>query len=96
MYSAGVEQAVEKRVEPKVLNTVGRIAGAGRHMVPLEQLMQHDSIEESAQAKPQQNTCGRRKTAMLRSRGRHPSSPLAALTSGQAMCSLPYLRVGYA
>lgn len=30
-------------------------------------------IEEPAQAKPQQNTCGRRKTAMLRSRGRHPS-----------------------
>lgn len=90
---AGVEQAIGKRVEPKVLNTVGGIAGAGRHMMPLEQLMQHDSIEGPSRAPAEYLRTLENGDA---ARPWSPSlSPLAPLTSGQAMCS-PTPRVGYA
>ena len=41
-----MKQAVEKPIEPQVLDAVDRVSGAGNHLMPLQHLMQNDSAEE--------------------------------------------------
>lgn len=53
----GVENAVPKRVELEVLDGVGRVPGAGQHVMPLQNLMQNDPVEKPAEAKSEQNSC---------------------------------------
>jgi hypothetical protein len=48
---AGVKDAVQQCIEFEIFNAVGRIARARYHVMPLQDLVQHDPIEESAEAK---------------------------------------------
>jgi hypothetical protein len=52
---AGVKKAIPKCVELQCCRRVSRIHTA-QHMMPLQDLMQHDSIEEATQAQPQQKS----------------------------------------
>jgi hypothetical protein len=40
-------------LEFKVLQMVRRIARAGRHVMPLQDLMQHDPVEKAAEPQPE-------------------------------------------
>ena len=68
---AQVKKAVPQRIDLKVLHAVGRIAGTGEHVVPLEHLMQQNPIEESPEAQPEQQTGSDRKVALLTRRAVH-------------------------
>jgi hypothetical protein len=52
-----VEQPIAKRVEFQVGEAVGR-NGRAYHVMPLKDLVEHDSIEEPTQAQPQQHARG--------------------------------------
>jgi hypothetical protein len=72
---ARVEQAISECVDLELGNAVGRIASAGEHVVPLQYLVQHDPVEEAAQAQPEQDASGGGKfhTAVIGvAHGRHP------------------------
>jgi hypothetical protein len=62
---AGVEDAVPEGVDLQVLDGVRRIARARDEMVPLQQLVQHDAVEEPAEAEAQQDAGGDRKGARV-------------------------------
>src|SRR5690348_3744232 len=51
--SRAVEDAVPAGIQFKVLDCVDRIPAA-QHVVPLKHLMQHDPVEEPAEAKPEE------------------------------------------
>jgi len=53
-----VEDAIPEGIHLEVLDTVGRVARAGQHVVPLQDLMQHDAVEEPAEAKAEQDPRG--------------------------------------
>ena len=57
---ADVEEAVEKRVKLEVFDTVCREAGTGHHVMPLQDLMQDDAVEEAAEAKAEEDAGGDR------------------------------------
>ena len=63
--SAGVKEAVPKRVDLQVLNTLRRVARACQHVMPLKELMQDDAIKEPAQTQSEQDAGGNRKAAIL-------------------------------
>lgn len=70
---AGVEHPVERHVEFKVRQGVGRAPIAGHHMVPLWDLMERDAVEERAQGHSQKNFHRNRKSSRL---GYPPSSAI--------------------
>ena len=41
-----------------IVDAVRRVARGGEHVVPLQDLVQHDAIEKSAQAEPEENAGG--------------------------------------
>ena len=49
---AQVKQAVPPCIDLQVLHAVGWIAGTGEHVVPLEHLMQQNSVEEPPRPSP--------------------------------------------
>ncbi len=59
-----VEDAVPKRVDLQVVHAVGRKAGAADHVVPLQHLVQHDAVEEAAQAQAEQDAAGKRERSV--------------------------------
>ena len=63
--SAGMEEAVPKRVDLQVLNTVRRVARACQHMMPLKDLVQDNTINEPTQTQSEQDASGNRKAAIL-------------------------------
>ncbi len=69
---AGMEEAVPERIDFEVEDTVGRVAGAGEHVMPLEHLMQDDPVEEAAQAEPEEDTAGRREIPVFARVLAHP------------------------
>ena len=46
---AGVENTVPDDIELEAVKSIGGVTGAGQHMMPLQDLMQHDPVEEAAQ-----------------------------------------------
>ena len=60
---AGVEEAVPQGVHLQVLHAVGRVTGAREQVVPLQDLMQHDAVEEAAEPQPEQDPCRGREAA---------------------------------
>ena len=50
-----MEDAVPRRVQFKVLERVDRIPAA-QHVVPLKKLMKHDPVEETSQAKAEEQS----------------------------------------
>jgi hypothetical protein len=67
--SGGVEQPVPERVHLQVAHAVGRVAAARQHVVPLQDLVEHDAVEEAAEAEPEENSRGRRKSLLPRLHG---------------------------
>lgn len=49
-----MKEAVQRRVELQVGQVIGRVEVAD-HVVPLEDLMKHDAVEETARADAQQD-----------------------------------------
>ncbi len=49
-----MKEAAQRRVELQVGQVIGRVEVAD-HVVPLEDLMKHDAVEETAQADAQQD-----------------------------------------
>jgi len=49
-----VEDAVPKRVELEVLDRVLGIPAA-QHVVPLQELVQHDAVEKAAESQPEEH-----------------------------------------
>jgi hypothetical protein len=49
-----VEDAVPKRVELEVLDRVHGIPAA-QHVVPLQELVQHDAVEKAAEPQPEEH-----------------------------------------
>lgn len=64
MYVAAWKRP-SSRVFSSKFGTLLAGAGAGRHVVPLQNLMQDDSVEESPQAQAKQNTRCRGKPSFL-------------------------------
>ena len=52
-----MKQAVPQRVYLEVVNVIRREPGAGEHVMPLQDLVQHDAVEEAAEPKPEQHAC---------------------------------------
>lgn len=52
----GMEEAVQKRVELEVLDRISGIPGTRGDVMPLQDLMKHDPVEEAAQAQPEEDT----------------------------------------
>ena len=50
-----MEGAVGQGVHLQVGHAVGGIAGAGQHVVPLENLVEDDAVKEAAKAQAEQN-----------------------------------------
>src|SRR4051812_27830166 len=46
----GMKQPIRERVQIEIRNTGGWVASAGKHVMPLQNLVEDDSIEESAEA----------------------------------------------
>lgn len=65
---AGMEEPVEERVDLEVADAVGGIAGARHHVVPLKDLVQHDAVEEPAQAQAEEDARRGGKVPLLLSR----------------------------
>jgi hypothetical protein len=61
--SGGMEDAVPKSVQFKVLDRVDRIPRAD-HVMPLKKLMEHDPIEKTSEAQPEQQASRGRKSAL--------------------------------
>ena len=61
---AGVEDAVPDDVEFEVVQSVGGVTGTGQHMMPLQDLMQHDPVEEAAQPQAEKDSCQNGKIAL--------------------------------
>ena len=59
--SAGVEKSIPQRIETEVLNRHSRVHAA-EHMMPLQDLMEDYSVEETTQAKTEQDACRGRET----------------------------------
>ncbi|MFC7693237.1 hypothetical protein ACFQY5_30475 [Paeniroseomonas aquatica] len=53
-----MEQPVGQGIEPQVRHAVGGVAGAGQHVVPLQDLVQHDAVEEAAEAEAEEDAGG--------------------------------------
>src|SRR3712207_7032443 len=51
LFRSGVKHAVPEGVDFQIVHRVRRITRARDEMVPLQQLVQHDSVEEAAEAK---------------------------------------------
>ena len=51
----GMEEPVEESVDLEVLHAVRRIPSARDHVMPLEHLVQHDAVEESAEAESEKD-----------------------------------------
>ena len=62
--SGRMEQAVKQGIEFKVFQAVRWITGTCRHVVPLQNLVQHDAVEKSSQTQTQEDTSGRWETAL--------------------------------
>jgi hypothetical protein len=60
---ACVEDAIPQRIDFQIGHAVGRVAGAGQHVMPLKQLMKHDPIEKPAEPKAEQNPGANREIA---------------------------------
>jgi hypothetical protein len=56
-----MEKSIPHDVELEVLEIVGRIACAGQHMVPLEDLVQYDPVEEAAETEAEKDSGNGRK-----------------------------------
>ena len=77
-----MKQPVPKRVELQVAHTVSTIAGAGKHVVPLQQLVQYDPVKKAAQPQPQPHAGSHRKTRTLAvHEAGLPQATLAALAA---------------
>src|SRR5215218_4325250 len=63
---ARVEEAVQERVELQVLNRVWRVPSASHHMMPLEDLLEHDAVEEPAKTEAEQDASRSRKRSIFR------------------------------
>jgi hypothetical protein len=57
-----VKDAVPSRVEFQILDGIDGIPTA-EHVMPLQHLMQHDAIEETAQSEAEEYACRNRKMA---------------------------------
>jgi RNA polymerase sigma-70 factor (ECF subfamily) len=62
---ARVKQTIPERVDFQVLDAGGRIARARQHVVPLQDLVQHNPIEETAEAQTKENAGRRWKAALI-------------------------------
>jgi hypothetical protein len=51
-----VEEAIPEGVDLQILDAVGGITCAGQHVMPLQDLVQHDAVEKAAQPEPKENT----------------------------------------
>ena len=51
--SGGVKEPVPDGVQLEVSDRVRRVARAGEHVVPLQNLVQYDAVEEAAEAHPE-------------------------------------------
>ena len=64
------EDAVPQHVELQIAESVRRITSARQHVMPLQDLMQHDAVEKAAKAEAEENAGCDRKWR----RGAAPSS----------------------
>ena len=53
-----MEDAVPQGIDFEIADAGRGITGAGQHVVPLQDLVQHDAIEESAQAQAEEDAGG--------------------------------------
>jgi hypothetical protein len=88
---SGMKEPVPERVDLQVRHAVGRITRAGEHVVPLEHLMQHDAVEEAAEAKAEQDSGRDRELPVLASRIAHRALLAVALARGARAADGPTL-----
>src|SRR5688572_9003912 len=53
--SSGMEETIPQRIDLQIPHTIGGIAARSEHVVPLQDLVQHNPIEEAAQAQSEQD-----------------------------------------
>jgi hypothetical protein len=53
---AHMENTVPENVDFQIAHRIGRVAGAGQHVVPLQYLVQNDAIKEAAQTQAEKDT----------------------------------------
>ncbi len=58
-----MKQTIPQRVDSEIVYAIRRVACAGEHVMPLQNLVQHDTVKKPAESKSKQDTGARRKAA---------------------------------